>query len=91
MDADLNREAEERSPEHPKPKRYLRKLQIAARYGVHERTVPRMVEDGRLRPPDLYNGRFPLWDADKLDKDDRAAARALHAQRKRNVEASDAA
>jgi len=67
------------APSHPpskKSKRYLRKKRVARRYGVHERTVPRMVEDGRLRPPDLYNGRFPLWDEDGLDEDDRAAMRA---------------
>jgi hypothetical protein len=61
-----------------KPKRYLRKKQVARRYGgVHERTIPRMVADGRLPPPDRYNGRFPLWSEDMLDAHDRQATRAL--------------
>jgi hypothetical protein len=61
-----------------KPKRYLRKKQVARRYGdVHERTIPRMVADGRLPPPDLFNGRFPLWSEDLLDAHDRKATRAL--------------
>jgi hypothetical protein len=59
-----------------KPKRYLRKKAVAKRYGgVNERTVPRIVADGRLPPPDLYNGRFPLWAEDTLDAHDRKAAR----------------
>jgi hypothetical protein len=57
-------------------KHYLRKAQLAKRYGdVVTRTVDRMVDDGRLPPPDLYNGRIPLWDPDHLDKHDQAAAR----------------
>jgi hypothetical protein len=51
-------------------KKYLRVKSVAERYCVHERTVPRMVDDGRLRKPDLYNGRFPLWDEEKLNEDD---------------------
>src|SRR5262245_31355602 len=31
-----------------KPKRYLRKNRVAERYSVNPRSVPRMVEDGRL-------------------------------------------
>lgn len=82
MDADLSRAAAKKPARgRPKSKRYLRKAHVAWRYGVDERTVPRMVEDGRLRPPDLYNGRFPLWDEDKLDEDDAARAR--------NVETSE--
>ena len=57
------------------PKTYLRKKSVAARYGVDPRTVPRMVEDGRIPAPDLYNGRFPLWDEAALDANDREAAR----------------
>jgi hypothetical protein len=56
-----------------KAKRYLRKKAVAKRYGdMNERSIPRMVADGRLPPPDLYNGRFPLWAEDTLDAHDRA-------------------
>jgi hypothetical protein len=56
-------------------KKFLRKQAVAKRYGVDERTVDRMSkpEDGRLPPPE-YRGRLPLWDEDKLDASDRAAA-----------------
>ena len=47
-----------------RPRRYLRKKAVAERYGVHERSVDRMKDDGR----------FPLWDEAKLDASDRAAA-----------------
>jgi hypothetical protein len=57
-----------------KSKKYLRKKAVAERYSCDERTVDRMAEDGRLPPPDFYNGRFPLWGEDTLDASDRAAA-----------------
>ena len=47
-----------------------------------------MVEDGRIPPPDFYNGRFPLWDDEKLDENDRAAAARSQSKR---VERNDAA
>ena len=56
-----------------KPKRFFRKRVVAERYGVNQRTVDRMSEDGRLPPP-IYRGKFPLWDEDALDASDRAAA-----------------
>lgn len=55
-------------------KQYLRKKQLAARYQTTDRTIERMVDDGRIPSPDLYNGRFPLWDEAKLDENDRVAA-----------------
>ena len=55
-------------------KTYLRKNAVAVRYSTTPRNVERMVEDGRLPPPDFYNGRFPLWGEDKLDENDRRAA-----------------
>lgn len=55
-----------------KSKRYLRKKAVAERYGVDDRTVDRMKEDGRIPPP-FYRGKFPLWDEDELDRRDRAA------------------
>jgi hypothetical protein len=74
-----------------RPKRYLRKKAIAARYGnIHERSIARMVGDGRLPPPDLYNGRFPLWSEDMLDRHDRKATQAL-ARREARREHADAA
>jgi hypothetical protein len=60
-----------------RPKRFLRKRHVAARYGgVNERTVPRMVADDRLPPPDIYVGRFPMWAEDTLDAHDRKAVLA---------------
>jgi predicted DNA-binding transcriptional regulator AlpA len=55
------------------PKVYLRPTQVAARYSTTRRSVYRMVEDGRIPGPDIYNGRVPLWDTDALDAADRNA------------------
>jgi hypothetical protein len=60
-------------------RRYLRKRQVALRYGVDERTVDRMTRDGRL-PPYIYlrGSKLPLQDEDELDRlddDAKAAAR----------------
>jgi hypothetical protein len=54
-------------------KQYLRKPSLAQRYDTTPRTIDRMVADGRLRRPDCYNGPIPLWDAERLDEDDRRA------------------
>ena len=56
-----------------KSKKYLRKVAVAERYSIDERTVDRMAVDGRLPAP-VYRGKFPLWDEDQLDASDRAAA-----------------
>jgi excisionase family DNA binding protein len=56
-------------------KRFLRKRQVAERYGVHERSIDRMAEDGRLPPPHFHGGRIPRWNEDELDAWDRAATR----------------
>jgi hypothetical protein len=70
-----------------RPKRYLRKKAVAKRYGdVNERTIPRMVKDGRLPPTDLYNGRFPLWAEDTLDAHDRKATREAPERREAETE-----
>ena len=53
-------------------KQFYRKKMVAERYGVDERTVDRMANDGRLPKP-IYRGRIPLWDESELDKSDRAA------------------
>jgi hypothetical protein len=63
------------------PKRYLRTNGVAARYKVHPRSVPRMADDGRIPKPAFYNGRFPMWDEDELDENDRKAAREAPARR----------
>jgi predicted DNA-binding transcriptional regulator AlpA len=55
-------------------KRYLRKRDVAARYGAHERSVDRMCRDGRIpRPLYLPGSRIPLWDEATLDLSDRRA------------------
>jgi predicted site-specific integrase-resolvase len=53
-------------------KQFFRKSQVAARYGVDERTVDRWKLDGRLPPPHM-RGRIPLWREDQLEKLDRRA------------------
>jgi hypothetical protein len=54
-------------------KQYLRKRDVAARYGVNIRTVERMTEDDRLPKP-VYRGRIPLYDEEALDASDRVHA-----------------
>jgi len=56
-------------------KRYLRKREVAERYGdVHERSIDRMRQDGRIpQPVYLPGSRIPLWDEDALDENDRRA------------------
>jgi hypothetical protein len=58
------------------PKHYLRKRDVARRYGVDERTVDRM--KGRRIPAPKYlpGSRFPIWDAEALDQADRHATLA---------------
>jgi hypothetical protein len=53
-------------------KRYLRKNELAARYGTTPRNIDYMVKDGRIPAP-FYLSRFPLWDPDQVDAADRAA------------------
>jgi len=72
------------------PKTYLRTNGVAARYDVHPRSVPRMVKDKRIPKPALYNGRFPLWDEDELDENDRNAAREAPPRRKTETEKATA-
>jgi predicted site-specific integrase-resolvase len=52
--------------------KFLRKAQVAERYGVDERTVDRWKFDGRLPQPH-YRGRLPLWREDELERLDRRA------------------
>lgn len=60
--------------------KFLRKRAVADRYGITDRTVERMVDDGRLPAP-IYRGRMPLWRKSELDKSDRAAALAPRQKR----------
>jgi hypothetical protein len=55
-------------------KRYLHRKQLADRYGVVERTVDRMIEDGRLPPPDFVSKRSPLWSEETLERHERMLA-----------------
>ena len=55
------------------PKTFLRKRQVAARYGdICTTTVDRWVARGRLPAP-TWRGRVQLWDTDELDEFDRVA------------------
>jgi predicted DNA-binding transcriptional regulator AlpA len=53
-------------------KQFLRKAQVAQRYQVHERTVDRMADDGRIPKP-IHRGKFPLWDEAQLEEFERRA------------------
>ena len=57
-------------------KTYLRKRQLAQRYGdVTLRSIERAVEAGRIPPPEYPVGQHtPLWDLEKLEANERAAA-----------------
>jgi hypothetical protein len=57
----------------PDSRRYRRRG-LSQRYSVEERTVDRMVRDGRLPPPDFYLGNMPIWTGETLDEHDCAAA-----------------
>lgn len=65
---------------------YLRKKQVRDRYGYEsDRSIDRAVAQNRLPPPDIYQGRFPLWSEETLDDHDAECARALVAERKREA------
>jgi hypothetical protein len=72
-----------------RPTRFLRKRAVAMRYGnIHERSIARMVADGRLPPPDFYSGRFPLWSEATLDGHDRTATLARREARREHDDAA---
>jgi|GEM_PF-6338071 len=59
-----------------KGRRYLRKGAVAARYGIHERSVDRKAANGALPKPHYPVGdRLPLWDEQELDDHDCRAGR----------------
>jgi hypothetical protein len=55
-------------------KTYLRQPQLAKRYSTTIRTIQRMRDDGRIPPPDLYLGLYPLWTEETIEANERAAA-----------------
>jgi hypothetical protein len=58
------------------PKSWLRKRQVAQRYGDSSlRFVERAVKDGRIPPPEYPCGDRPFWDEEKLEANERAAVR----------------
>jgi hypothetical protein len=56
-------------------KQFLRRKDLAARYGVDLRTVERMLKDGRIPPCDYKNKRAPLWSPDSLERHERQTMR----------------
>jgi hypothetical protein len=56
--------------------RWLRKQQVAARYGVCARTIDRAVANGKFPAPKFPLGDTPFWDRVDLDAhDENIAAR----------------
>jgi hypothetical protein len=56
-------------------KTYLRKRQVAQRYGgIAIRSVERAAEDGRIPKPEFpFGAHLPLWDLEKLEENERQA------------------
>jgi predicted DNA-binding transcriptional regulator AlpA len=55
-------------------RRYLRKADVAARYGCTTRHVDRLAEDGKIPRP-IYIAKFPMWSEAELAAFERAAVR----------------
>jgi hypothetical protein len=57
-------------------KTYLRKRQVAQRYGgIATRSVERAVEDGRIPKPEFpFGPHMPLWNLETLEQNERQAA-----------------
>jgi predicted DNA-binding transcriptional regulator AlpA len=58
----------------PEVKRYLRKADVAARYGLSERHIDRLAATGQLPKP-IYISKFPMWSEAELAAAERAAVR----------------
>lgn len=57
--------------------KFLRKRDVAERYGITTRSVERLVKDKRLpRPVFPLHNKIPMWPEEVLDESDRAAAAA---------------
>jgi hypothetical protein len=61
---------------------WVRKRQVRARYGnCSDRTIDRMVEAGKLPPPQHpLRNKIPFWSLAELEASDRAAAAAYRNQ-----------
>jgi len=58
----------------PEAKRYLRKADVAARYGLSERHIDRLAATGQLPKP-IYISKFPMWSEAELAAAECAAVR----------------
>ena len=56
-------------------KQFLRKPQLAARYGVTTRTIDRWSESGQLPQP-IRIGAVPMWELAEIEAAERAAMKA---------------
>jgi hypothetical protein len=73
--------------------RHYRKRDLAARYGVTPRTIDYMLADGRLPAATFYLGRLPVWTADVIEQNERAATarRLFQTDQKPNTTDGEAA
>lgn len=62
--------------------RWFRKKHLRERYGdCSDRTLERMVKDGRLPPPEFpFGNKIPAWRSETLDLHDRRAVVASPAK-----------
>jgi len=67
----------------PTTKKYLRMNAVAERYSTTTRTIQRWVEEGRLPAPAYFGRRFPLWDLEGLDANDKRVVVAAAAKPRR--------
>jgi hypothetical protein len=58
---------------NPKPMRRWRRMQLAAHWGISDRTIDRMRRDGRLGPPVGFIGKIPLFSDEQRQAAERAA------------------
>jgi hypothetical protein len=58
--------------------KFLRRKHLCARYGeVSDRTIDRMIDSGRLPPPEFpFGNRIPAWRENVLDEHDRRVVAA---------------
>src|SRR6516164_3661168 len=56
--------------------KYLTTKQVAERYSIDPRSVPRRVAEQLLPKPYYFGTRFPRWDIAELDENDRKLASA---------------
>jgi hypothetical protein len=73
--------------------RWLRKKHLRERYGnVCDKTLERMIDDGRLPAPEFpFGNRIPAWEETKLDAHDRAVVanvKPAHSSKNQREEAT---